>query len=310
VIVLHQVREELEEEGHEQQADVHAIHVGIGGDHDPVVPQTIHAVLDVQRRLDQVELLVLIHHLLRQAVAVQRFALQAEHTLQVHIAAFGDAAAGTVTLGDEECGGLLPVVLLRIVQVDAAIAQFAVVQTRLLRTIPRQLPDPAEFLPLAFVVEDPLLEDIRDLRILVQEVVQFATDEVADEGAHALPTGLDLQRTEFGLGLAFEHGFDHLYADCRDNARAHITGLPILLVEILDGLGHRFAEGTLVRTTLCGVLSVHEAVVLLSVVVRVGDRNLDVIADQVDDRIERLAVHLHFQADPRSPFLLWYFCPL
>jgi hypothetical protein len=65
VVVLHQVREELEEEGHQQQPDVHTVHIRIGGDDDLVVAQAIHAVLDVERGLDQVELLVLVHHFLR-----------------------------------------------------------------------------------------------------------------------------------------------------------------------------------------------------------------------------------------------------
>jgi chorismate-pyruvate lyase len=42
-------------------------------------------------------------------------------------------------------------------------------------------------------------------------------------------------------------------------------------------LGHRLAEGALVRAALRGVLAVHEAVVLLAVVVGVGHRHLDVV---------------------------------
>jgi hypothetical protein len=84
VVVLHQVGEELEEEGHQQQPDVHAVHIGIGGDDDAVVAQAVHAVLDVERGLDQVELLVLVHHLLGEAVAVERLALEAEHGLCSH----------------------------------------------------------------------------------------------------------------------------------------------------------------------------------------------------------------------------------
>jgi 6,7-dimethyl-8-ribityllumazine synthase len=75
----------------------------------------------------------------------------------------------------------------------------------------------------------------------------------------------------------------------------HIAGLPVLLEEFLDGLGHGLAEGALVRAALGGVLAVDEAVVLLAVVVGVGDGHLDVVADQVDDGIQRLAVHLGLQ---------------
>lgn len=70
------VGKELQEEGHQQQADVHAIDIGIGGDHDLVVPQVVHILLDVERRLQQVELLVLIYDLLREAEAVERLAPQ------------------------------------------------------------------------------------------------------------------------------------------------------------------------------------------------------------------------------------------
>ena len=43
------------------------------------------------------------------------------------------------------------------------------------------------------------------------------------------------------------------------------------------------------------MLAVHEAVVLLAVVVGVRHGHFDVVAHQVDDRIERLAIHLHLQ---------------
>ena len=84
--------EELQEEGHHQEADVHAVDIGIGGDDDLVVAQVIHVLLDVQRRLKEVELLVLVDHLLRQSVAVQRLAAQREDRLRTHVAALGDGA--------------------------------------------------------------------------------------------------------------------------------------------------------------------------------------------------------------------------
>ena len=65
-----------------KQADVHAVDIGIGGDDDLVVAQVIHVLLDVQRRLKEVELLVLVDHLLRQSVAVQRLAAQREDRLR------------------------------------------------------------------------------------------------------------------------------------------------------------------------------------------------------------------------------------
>ena len=71
---------------------MHAVDIGIGGDDDLVVAQVIHVLLDVQRRLKEVELLVLVDHLLRQSVAVQRLAAQREDRLRTHVAALGDGA--------------------------------------------------------------------------------------------------------------------------------------------------------------------------------------------------------------------------
>ena len=70
------VGEELQEKRGKQQADVHAVHVGVGSDDDLVVTQVLHILLDVERRLQEVELLVLVNHLLREPVAVERLAAQ------------------------------------------------------------------------------------------------------------------------------------------------------------------------------------------------------------------------------------------
>jgi hypothetical protein len=124
-----------------------------------------------QRGLDQVELLVLIHDLLGEAEAVERLALEAEHGLRVHVAALGDAAAGAVALGDEE-GALLPAVVLLgiIAEVDAAVAQFLVVQAGLLRALAGQLADAAELLALALVLQDARLEHLATVGCLCRKL--------------------------------------------------------------------------------------------------------------------------------------------
>ena len=43
--------EELEEEGDKQQADVHAVYIGIRRDDDVIVAQVVEAVLNIQRIL-------------------------------------------------------------------------------------------------------------------------------------------------------------------------------------------------------------------------------------------------------------------
>ena len=64
----YQVGEELNEETRHQKAYVHTVNIGIRGDDNLVVAQIIHILVDIERRLQKVELLILVDHLLRQTV--------------------------------------------------------------------------------------------------------------------------------------------------------------------------------------------------------------------------------------------------
>ena len=86
VSFLYQVGEELEEEGDDEEADVHAVDIGIGRNNHLIVTQCVESVLDVEGCLEQIELLILVYHLLGQSVRVERLASQGEHSLRVDIA--------------------------------------------------------------------------------------------------------------------------------------------------------------------------------------------------------------------------------
>ena len=66
--LLDEVGEELQEEGDDEQAYVHAVDIGIGSHDYLVVAQRVKSVLNVEGSLEQVELLVLVHHLLGQSI--------------------------------------------------------------------------------------------------------------------------------------------------------------------------------------------------------------------------------------------------
>ena len=83
----HQFGEELEEEGEQQQPDVHAVDIGVGGDDHAVVAEVVERIFDVEGVLQQVELLVFVYDLFGKSEAVQRFAAEAEHGLGLHVAA-------------------------------------------------------------------------------------------------------------------------------------------------------------------------------------------------------------------------------
>ena len=130
--------------------------------------------------------------------------------------------------------------------------------------------------------------------MLVQVVVEVLADEIEYGVAHR-DARLDLLRPQLDLGLRLEHGVGDLDRDGGDDRRADVRRIVILVVELLDRFGDRLAEGRLVRTALRGVLPVDERVVALAVARPVRDGHLDVVAREVDRRIERRVGHLLVQ---------------
>ena len=103
--------------------------------------------------LQEVELLVLIDHLLGKLECVQGLASQGEHCLSVYIAALCDASAGRITLCNKD-GGLFLTVVLSVVIMDAAVTQLTVVEVGLLGTFTGLLGDTCHLLALALTLLD------------------------------------------------------------------------------------------------------------------------------------------------------------
>ena len=109
---LDQLGAELQEVGQQQQADVHAVNIGIGGDDDLVVTQAFNAVLDIECRLQHGKLRIDDDLLGVEAVGVQRLTAQREDSLRLYVADLGDGAACTQTLSDEDAGLVATVIVL------------------------------------------------------------------------------------------------------------------------------------------------------------------------------------------------------
>ena len=268
---------------------MHAIDIGIGGDHDLVVPQVVHILLDVERRLQQVELLVLIYDLLREAEAVERLAPQRKNRLRTHVAALGDRTGCRITLRDEDHRLLGQLVLVR--QMYLAVAQLLVVERHLLGRFAGFLLNTGDRLALLLVLDDLLLQNLGRLGVLVQVVVQVLGQKIDDEVAQRNPR-FDLLRAQFDLGLRLEHRIGHTDRNGGDDRRADVRRIVILVIKLLDGLGDRFTESRLMRTALRGVLSIDERIVTLAVTRTVCDGHFDILARKVDRRIERLFGHV------------------
>ena len=272
---------------------MHAIHIGIGSHDHLIISQSVETLLDVKGCLQQIELLVLIYHLLRESETVEWFASQREYGLRVHITALRDASAGRVTLSDKDAGFLLAVVL-HIAEVDTAVAQLTIMEVGFLGALTGQFRHTGHCLALPLTLLDLPFQHLSHISMDVQIVIHLLLDEVADIFVDAYTIGSHRQRSEFDLRLTLEHRLFHVDGNGCHDTRTDIAIL-ILAEEIADGTGDMLLEGTLVRTALCGMLTIHKRVVLLTILVGMGKGDLDILTLQVDDGIEGIVGHTILQ---------------
>ncbi len=129
--------------------------------------------------------------------------------------------------------------------------------------------------------------------------MEIVIDLFLQEVAHVLVDGLASVRghrgtTEFDFRLTLEYRFLHIDGDCRHQSVTDVAIL-ILAIELLDGLGDMFLEGTLMGTALGGMLTIDEGIVLLSILVGMGESYLDVLALHVNNLVEALVGHIVLQ---------------
>ena len=92
-----------------------------------------------------------------ETIAVEWFSTEAEDGLGLHIAGFGDGAAGRIAFGDKQGGGQAEIFggfFGGIAEVDAAVAQFFVVQVGLFSPLVGQFLDIGDFLSFPFGLDD------------------------------------------------------------------------------------------------------------------------------------------------------------
>ena len=174
----------------------------------------------------------------------------------------------------------------------AAVAQLAVVQAGLLRHLAGLLCHACHLLAQLLALGDLLQDDVGHVGVLVEVVIDLFLDEVANELVDA-DTAFGLRRgaAELHLRLALEERLLYVDADGSHHAVADVGILVVLAAVVLDDLGDVLLEGSLMRAAKGRVLAIDEGVVLLTVLLRMGEGYLDVIATEVDDGIERLVVH-------------------
>ena len=127
----------------------------------------------------------------------------------------------------------------------------------------------------------------------MQVVIQLQTYEIIDELIDAHATGrTHVFRSEFDFRLTLEYRFLYVNGNRSDNTVTDVGELLVLIKELLDCTSYRFAISRLVGTALDCMLTIDERVVFIAVLISMGQRDLNIFAYDVNDRIERIDGHI------------------
>ena len=287
--LLDELREELQKESNDEQADVHAVDISIRCHYHLIISKGVETFFNVEGCLEQIELLIFVHHFLRQAKAVQWLTTQRENGLCIDITTLSDAAAGRVTLRNKNARLFLTVILC-IREVDAAVAQLTIMQIGFLGTVTSQLGDASHRLALTFRFLDFTLNDLSYILMDMQIVVDLLLNEVAYIFINCVTIGRHHRRTQLDFRLTLEDGLLDINGDGSDNTCTNVAIL-IFTKELLNRLGNMLLKSTLMCTALSGVLTIHEGIVFLAILVGMCKGNLNILPFQMNDRIQSIVRH-------------------
>lgn len=164
---FYQFGEELEEKSEEEETDVHAIDIGVGGDDHAVVAEAVEAFLNIQGVLEEVELLVFIDDFSGEAEAIEGFAAERENGLCFHVPGGGECSGSGIAFRDEDRAFLAALVFG--IQVDAAVAEFFVVDLGFAIGLLGGCADSFEIFAFLFGLDDFSLDDIGDVFVAMEE---------------------------------------------------------------------------------------------------------------------------------------------
>src|SRR5207245_2526628 len=212
--VVNQWLEKTEKIGDQQIADVQSIHVGVGGEDDLFIAQTLDAVLDVQAAHEVVHFVVLIDDVALEVPDIQRFAFQNKNRLRRNVAATHDGAGGALAFGEEDHRAFtFP---FGFVEVQFAILELRDADGDGFGAFAREF-----FYLLQFLAKLPGIFDfgddvLRDFLVTIQEVEKLFPDLV-----HQL--GSDFRVAEFVLCLRLKDGVFQANCDRAHHALAHVV---------------------------------------------------------------------------------------
>ena len=183
---------------------------------------------------------------------------------------------------------------------DAAVAELAVMEVRLLGTLTGQLRHTSHRFTVTLALLDFVLQHLGHIAVDMQIVVYALFDEVAHIFINTDTLRRHGGRAQLDLRLTLEDGFLDIDGDGSYDTRSDITIL-IFVIELLDGSGDVLLEGALMGTALNGVLAIDEGIILLAILVGMREGDLDVVPLEMDDGIEGIAGHTVLQQILQTP---------
>ena len=165
----------------------------------------------------------------------------------------------------------------------------------LLCTFTSKLCHASHSLTLLFALRNLLDDDFSDVGITMKVVIHLLLYEITYIFINGNTIWRHIQRAEFDLCLRLEHWFLHIHGNSGHKTGTNVAILKVLVRELLDSLCDMLLESTLVSSALSGMLTIHERMVLLTILVGMRKGNLNVLALDMNDRVEGIARHIVFQ---------------
>ena len=125
----------------------------------------------------------------------------------------------------------------------------------------------------------------------VEIVVDIRLYEVSNILINGFTIRRHLCRTKLYLRLRLKNRLLNINSyGCNDTV-SDVTIL-IFTKEFLDGLGYMFLKSSLMCTPLCCMLSIYERIILLSILVCMGESNLNIFPFHMYNRVKRIYSHV------------------
>ena len=174
-----------------------------------------------------------------------------------------------------------------LVEVETAIAQFAVVKVRFFRPLIRQFADPRHILALALALHDPFQQGFCHRWMPVQEIIELFLQKIPHKGAQANAPGRHRLRPQLRLGLRFKHRLLHPNAHRCHHRRAYIGGIEILFIEFPYCAHQSLTKSGQMGPPLGSELPVHKRIILFPVLLPMHKSHFQIGALQVNNGVSQ-----------------------